>query len=298
MLLPRVVLVNAKKILSTDGTIDSRRVRRAMEAGLAALADASDPAESLETIFLPGDRIGLKVNTIAGPRMSTPPETSLPLAQLLLESPLRPKSVIIWDRTNRELREAGYRPDPSSAGLSILGTDTEGVGYERELTAHKNIGSLFSTILSRHVSSSVSLAVLKDHGLAGVTAGLKNYFGAVHNPNKYHDSGCDPFVAELFEADAIRLRHRLTILDALSVQFHRGPSHHPRWAAKREAFILSRDPVAADSVGWMIIEQLRAGAGLPSLEEEGREPSYLRTAETMGLGVSRRDGIRLVELEA
>lgn len=293
----RVVVVTARGALSAGGAFDPNRIRRAMEAGLKALTGAPRPEDALESLALGKDNVGIKINTIAGPSLSTRPETSLPLARLLLECRPGPRQVIVWDRTNRELREAGYALNLASAGPRVLGTDTSGFGYERELTSHMSIGSLFSTVLSRAVSSSISLAVLKDHGLAGVTAGMKNYFGAVHNPNKYHDSGCDPFVAELFDTETVKSRHRLTILDALVVQFHRGPSHHPRWARRMETLVFSRDPVAADSVGHEIIERLRAAAGLPSLKEEGREPFYLRTAERMGLGAARRERIRLLELE-
>ncbi len=294
----KVVLVRVMNVLSADGAIDSRRLRRAFEIGLQTLTAAADIEDALEILFRPNEKIGIKINTIAGLPLSTRPETSLPLAELLLQSRLRPKSVVVWDRTNRELREAGYRLNLSLPGPRILGTDTDGFGYEEDLVSHKNIGSLFSKVLTRNVSSSISLAVLKDHGLAGVTAGMKNYFGAVHNPNKYHDSGCDPYVAELFDTPEIKSRHRLTVLDALLVQFHRGPSHHARWTERAQTLVFSRDPVAADSIGRQIIERARARAGLPSLKEEGREPLYLNTAETMGLGTARSDRIRLIESEA
>ena len=61
---------------------------------------------------------------------------------------------------------------------------------------------------------------------------MKNYFGAIHNPNKYHDAHCDPHVAEVFDAPPVRSRHRLTVLDALLVQFHKGPAYHPQWAGE------------------------------------------------------------------
>jgi hypothetical protein len=76
----------------------------------------------------------------------------------------------------------------------------------------------------------------------------------------------------------------LTVIDALAVQYHKGPSYHARWAARPGTLIFSRDPVAADSAGWKLIEELRAAAGLPTLAAEGREPTYLRTAERLGLG--------------
>jgi hypothetical protein len=53
--------------------------------------------------------------------------------------------------------------------------------------------------------------------------------------------------------------------------------------------------VAADAVGWTIIERLRAEAGLPTLADEGRAPSYLATAEKMGLGRADPAGIETVE---
>jgi uncharacterized protein (DUF362 family) len=183
------------------------------------------------------------------------------------------------------------------AGIRVIGTDSNGVGYDRTLTAYLNIGSLFSAIFSRTITASVSLAVLKDHGLAGVTGGMKNYFGAIHNPNKYHDNNCDPFIAELFGTPMIRNKHRLSILDALKVQYHRGPSSHPRWAENYGALIFSEDAVAADTVGWHIIEKLRAKKGLPSLEEEQRSPKYLQTAEKMGLGFSHLKNIHIIEVE-
>ncbi len=124
---------------------------------------------------------------------------------------------------------------------------------------------------------------------------MKNYFGAIHNPNKYHDTNCNPFVAELFDTDPIKKKHRLSIIDAVIVQYHRGPSYHSKWAEKHESFIFSLDPVAADTVGWKIIEELRSWKGLPSLKEENREPAYLRTAQTMGLGQARLRKIQILE---
>jgi uncharacterized protein (DUF362 family) len=139
--------------------------------------------------------------------------------------------------------------------------------------------------------------VLKDHGLAGVTAGMKNYFGAIHNPNKYHDFNCDPFVAEIFDHRLIKSKHRLSILDAMTIQYHRGPSYHATWAENYNALIFSLDPVAADRVGWNIIEILRAKNGLPSLKEEKRPPMYLETAGKMGLGESNLNKIQILEEE-
>jgi hypothetical protein len=93
----------------------------------------------------------------------------------------------------------------------------------------------------------------------------------------------------------IKTKHRLTILDALVVQYHRGPSYHARWAEKLESLIFSLDPVAADFIGWQIIERLRKAQGLPTLAEDNREPLYIRTASRMGLGRAALNDIQLIE---
>lgn len=246
-------------------------------------------------IFLPHERIGIKINTIGGRNISTRPETSMALADRLHRS-VSPREMIIWDRSNRELKDAGYRLNTGS-GLKIFGTDSTGAGYEHNLFARGQVGSLFSTIQTTAVQSSISLAILKDHGLAGITAGMKNYFGAVHNPNKYHDNNCDPFIPEVFSCSPVQNKHRLTVIDALVVQYHRGPSYHARWAEPYGALLFGVDPVATDAVGHSLIEKLRAKRGLPTLAEENRPPLYLKTASGMGLGQSELSEISLLEDE-
>ncbi len=290
----KVVRVRGRGVFRTEGEINPAIIQRMVERGIQRLTGQSSAAAGFGALFRPSDRVGIKINTIAGRRLTTSPEVSLPLSRMLIQSGLAEKNIVVWDRTNSELKEAGYKLQVGG-GLRIFGTDAAGAGYTYEPLIHLNIGSLFSTIQSDFVTASISLAVLKDHGLAGITAGMKNYFGAIHNPNKYHDSGCNPFVAELFDMPLIKTKHRLTILDALIVQYNKGPSFHSRWADRYESMIFSHDPVAADFIGWQIIERLRKAHGLPSLAEEGREPLYIRTAAQMDLGRAAMADIQLIE---
>jgi uncharacterized protein (DUF362 family) len=293
----KVVIIFSPKVLSPTGIPDPAVILRMYRKGLELLTGASRPEEALKLWFKPQDRIGLKINTIARRALSTRPETSVPLALWLGQNLGGEDKIIIWDRSNEELKDAGYKLSTSPGSLKIFGTDSRGVGYTAEPIVHRNIGSLFSRIQTDLIDASISLAILKDHGIAGVTAGMKNYFGAIHNPNKYHDSHCNPYIAELFETDLIQGKHRLSILDALKVQYHRGPSYHPQWAEDYKKLIFSTDPVAADSIGWKIIEELRAKKGLPSLQEENRAPLYLFTAEKMGLGQAKLENIKIIEEE-
>jgi len=290
-------MIKGTRVFRSAGELDPAPIEEMVSLGIRHLTGTKDTGEGVAGLFGRDDRLAIKVNTIGGREISTRPELSLTFAEVLIKNGLPAKNIVIWDRTNRELREAGYRLSDSPAGLKVLATDTSGAGYESEIFSHRSIGSLFSTIQTRFATASVSLAVLKDHGLAGVTAGMKNYFGAIHNPNKYHDSRCDPFIAELFESKPVRDKHKFSLLDALVVQYHRGPSFHSRWAERSGTLIFSFDPVAADAVGWRMIEELRAKKGLPSLREEGREPGYLSTAEKLGLGRAAQGSIEVVQDE-
>jgi uncharacterized protein (DUF362 family) len=293
-----VVIVWGKNLLSPDNEFNGKTVSRMYETGLFALTGQTNWNDCLHSFLPAKDKIGIKVNTIGGIRISTRPNIALSLAHILSENRAEERRVIVWDRTNRELLDAGYKLNWNRGDVKVFGTDTRGIGYKKDLISHLNIGSLFSAIQSDQIASSISLAILKDHGLAGVTAGMKNYFGTIHNPNKYHDTNCDPYVAEVFDTSPIKKKHRLTILDGLIVQYHRGPSYHSRWAEKQGMMIFSFDPVAADMVGWQVIEKLRAKKGLPALSEEDREPKYLRTAEKMGLGVADIEKITIKEMMA
>ncbi len=293
----KVVIITGKNIFSPDNDVSDKILVHMYTKGIRALTGLPKLKDCFRSFLPVRNTIGIKINTIGGKGISTRPNVALCLAQTVSENHGEVGDIIIWDRTNRELREAGYKLNRNGEGIRVFGTDTQGIGYNRNLVSHHNIGSLFSSIQADQVTSSISLAILKDHGLAGVTAGMKNYFGAIHNPNKYHDTNCDPYVAEVFDTSLIKNNHRLTILDALIVQYHRGPSFHSRWAEKQGMLIFSFDPVAADTIGWQIIEKLRAKKGLPSLDEEDRTPRYLKTAEKMGLGIADLDKINIEEVE-
>jgi uncharacterized protein (DUF362 family) len=293
----KVIAVKGKGVINPRGEIDQTKLDRMFKQGFQLLTDQQDMRSSYNFVFTETDRIGVKINTLGGKMISTKPKTAEALASLLSDGGCHPDNIVIWDRTNHELKESGHRLNMNRSGIKVFGSDSQNVGYSTSLVDHLNIGSLFSNIQAEMISSSISLAILKDHGLAGVTAGMKNYFGAIHNPNKYHDTNCDPYIAELMDSNPIKNKHKLSILDCLTVQYHLGPSFHAKWASREEMLIFSFDPVAADFIGWQTIEKLRSKKGLPSLREEKREPFYLKTAEIMGLGKATSEAIEVIEEE-
>jgi uncharacterized protein (DUF362 family) len=148
-----------------------------------------------------------------------------------------------------------------------------------------SIGSCFSKIASSLCTAIVNVPVLKDHDLAGVSIGMKNFFGIIHNPNKYHDSNCNPYVADLNSHPFIKDKLRLIVCDALKAQYHGGPAFKPQWTWDFRGMLIGTDPVALDRVGAQIIEKKRKEVNMSSLKDAGREPKYIQTAARLGLGV-------------
>jgi uncharacterized protein (DUF362 family) len=226
--------------------------------------------------------------------MSTHPHLVNAIAKGLRLADVPDERIIIWDRTNRDLTRAGFIINVRGRGVKCFGTDV--VGYDEEPQIRGSIGSCFSQILSSYCTALINVPVLKDHDLAGVTLSLKNFYGGIHNPNKYHDNNCDPYIADLNTHPFIKNRVRLVLCDGIEAQYNGGPGFKPRWRWNFSGLIMSLDPVAADSVGARIIERKRKEMGFPSLGGAKRPPKYIATAAKKGLGVDDLSKIELLEL--
>jgi uncharacterized protein (DUF362 family) len=266
-----------------DGKVDSGAYRRLLEIGLIALSGAANLKSALAGI-LPGGVVGFKTSCLARKFNSTPVALVDALTRMLIDGGFDANDLIVWERTSRELADAGFVLNASSQGVRFLGTDANGIGYAREFSTSGEVSSLVSRIMTDMVQHSVNLAVLKDHSVAGLSGGLKNMYGAIHNPNKFHANCCDPYCAHVNNLEPIRDKHRLTIIDAVRVQYDGGPGYMAQFMATFGALVISRDPVAADRVGLEILEKLRKDHGRPPLAQVGREVKYLKTAKAIGLG--------------
>jgi uncharacterized protein (DUF362 family) len=172
------------------------------------------------------------------------------------------------------------------------------LGYEDNLAVYGSVGSRLSRTLTRICDAVINLPVLKDHSITGVTIALKCMFGAIHNPNKYHLSVGDPYVADAYMLPPIRQKVRLTICDATTALYEGGPSYMPQWTWAYNGLIVGLDPVAVDYTGWWIIEKKRAEVGMKSLKEVHREPRYIATAADAQhrLGTNDPNRIELIEV--
>ncbi|TKJ40461.1 hypothetical protein CEE37_09100 [candidate division LCP-89 bacterium B3_LCP] len=287
---PRVSLVRDPGCFNGD-RIDRRRVGELLDKLLRVQFDVADPVDVFRRYFTPGERIGIKVNCLSGRRMSTHVELVDKIVERLISADIPAEDIIIWDRMNEDLRRGGFELRSPGEAVACAGCDV--LGYESKITVHRSIGSLFTKAVTRLCTAQINVPVLKDHGIVGVTIGMKNFFGAIHNPNKYHPNRGDPYVADLYSHPDIGGKVRMTIVDALEVQPEGGPPYQPEWVEKYGGLLTGNDPVALDRVGWDIIEKRRNQRGLPSLKEANREPTYIHTAADLNLGVDDLSAINI-----
>ncbi len=280
---PRVVIARDDALIG--GRIDDHAelLRKLLDAAVQKVTDAPDAATAWRSLFRPTDRVGIKVNTLG---LATHPAVVEAVSAGLVGAGVPAENIIVWDRFDSELEQARFKLNKTGRHVQCRGTDSEryGSGYQREVETRGSIGSCYSRIVAEEVSALICLPVLKDHNLAGASLGMKNFYGAIHNPNKYHDQNCDPYVADVVAHRFIAPKWRLTVCDGTRAQYHAGPARHPGFAWPFGGLIVGADFVATDAVAADLLDAQRRAKGLKSLAEDNRPPKYIATAAAMGLG--------------
>ena len=292
----RVVIVRSDS-LAQAGSPDQAIVKRMLDAAVPQALGVASADAAWRMLFEPNDTVGIKVNCIA-PRIPSSPQLAYAIADSLTAAGVPAEQIIIWDREDRELAASGYTINADGPGVRCYGTKP-GVGYGKELVRARSVGVRLSKIISRQCTATVNVPVLKDHNIAGLSLGLKNYFGAIPNPNKFHGNNCDPYVADLYMAPQIRKKNKLVICDVINALYEGGPTNYsPRYAWRYNGLIIGVDPVAVDQIGLMLLEDKRASEGLPPLASVGRSAKYVATAADPDhrLGVNELEKIRVIEI--
>lgn len=288
----RVAVVRRPDAVARDGQVRAALVKKMVFKAVAQTVGVTSPAQAFASLFSKNDVVGIKVNCLAGKRMSTRPEVALALADGLRLAGVKPGNIVIWERSSRELERAGYQLQKDNFAPRVIGTDGN---YDKQPIDAGSVGGCLTRIVSSMCTRQINVPVLKDHDLAGVSLGMKNYFGAIHNPNKYHDNQCAPYVADLAAYPLLKKQTALVVCDALFAQCHGGPAYVAEYCRPYGAIIASTDQVAADAVGSQLLEKMRHTRGLPTLVEAGRPPRWLAQAAQRGLGVADSKQILLIE---
>jgi uncharacterized protein (DUF362 family) len=305
----RVVIARDNDVIDDNFKVDQNVVRKMLDDAVTRLADTKPASAAWRKYFRSDDIVGIKVNTLSGKWMSSHPEVVAAIVDGLRSAGVKEKNIIIWDKDDRELKEAGFEINRKSSNDPRCFGTSPAVGYESDIKMHKMYNSIASRLsrIATFCTAFVNVPVLKHHTMAGVTLSLKNWFGAINNPNKYHfDTNNERMVAAckyipdlnsiLFSTSSLGKRQPLIICDGIMSQYDMGPGYRPDKTWNYSGLIVSTDSVALDRIGTQIIERKRQEVGLRSLSEVGREPEYISIAadQSHRLGTDDPSEIELI----
>ncbi|MFC1729131.1 DUF362 domain-containing protein [candidate division KSB1 bacterium] len=144
----RVVSAAADDMLRGE-SYNPDTVRRAFEAGLKELTDENSPENAWSSLFSPDDVVGIKMNCVGAPRISSSQASIDQTIEGLKSAGVKENNIILWDHTDGSFRRTGMQVNRSSSGVRIHGTsDVSGVrvpwveGYDRDVYLSLEDGTL------------------------------------------------------------------------------------------------------------------------------------------------------------
>jgi uncharacterized protein (DUF362 family) len=306
----RVVVATRSKLIDSSDRINREVVRATVDEVLMALTNKPSTRDAWLHIF-PNlhstDVVGLKVNSI-NKNLPSHPEVAYSIAQSLVDSlDVNPNSILIWDRSDEELRKAGYTVNTTKKGIRCFGTvpklgvlnwvlrttPDSNIGYDESFEV--DLGNDTKVYLSRIVTEMcdylINVPVVKTSRSAGLTLSMKNHFGSISRPQSCHDGGGDPYIGNLNNVSHIKAKAKLFVCDALFGIYKGGPFGPPQWI--NHQLFAATDPVALDFTGMGIIDKKRRENNVTPLAEE---VTFFRTAVKLKLGTNDPKQIEKVNI--
>lgn len=278
----RVVKYQSRKLVR-GRTVHQQMLTDAFAVTLTnTVPNAQNPVQAWQSLLQPSDVVGIKFNRSAQDALGTTPT----MAATIIES----------------LISAGFAADrlvcieaPEETRIAF-GTARPRPGYTEAVHDFGSGADQLSAVLDQ-VTAIINVPFLKTHNIAGITCALKNLsHGLVKHPARYHSNGCAPYIADIVALDPIRSKLRLCVVDALRMVFDKGPSATAETIADEGIILASTDPVAIDSIGLALIDNVRAERRLPRIAETSANLEYLANAHKKGLGIAVPHGIDVVTL--
>jgi uncharacterized protein (DUF362 family) len=264
--------------------LSTTAIYQMLDTAITQLTGLDNAYQAWATLFDPGERIAIKVNTIQGNMVRTHLPLVLAVAEHLQEIGIPSEQIVIYDRSTRELQGAGYPVNRDGPGVRCYGTD--GAYTEGWLLLGDPV-RLSDILLD--CDALINIPLLKLHrGGAGITFAMKNHYGTFDRPQNYHGSRMARGIAELNSLLPIRERSRLLIGDALRV-VTAGRSQ----SIQGNSIYMSFDPVALDTIGLQDILNVLTEEHMDTRSTEANTRPWLIHATELGLGT---DDIAHIEL--
>lgn len=320
----RVIQVNHQNCV-IENKIDEKAAYDMISKGMLELTGESILKNAWLKFVNPSDRIGLKVNPVAGPTLSTSVEVTKAIIEQLLESGVPSENIIIWDRREEQLFEAGFTKE-RFPGIKIVGTergengsmyDADGKLYGEKMIdkdwyywadceekydsatipymVNEGKYSYFSKIVTQMVDKIINVPILKNAG-SSITLSLKNLaYGSVTNTGRLHKQLWAETTAEVCAFPPLRDKVVLNIVDGIKGCFNGGPGANPQFFTDYKTILIGTDPVAVDRIGYDIVINKRIAENIQK-EDSPRGKIFMELADKLGLGISDLSKITLLKI--
>jgi len=274
----RVIMAHGERVF-VSGYANRRVLREMMEASVCELTEQPNFVKALRSLFKKDDVIGFKFNQSAAGELGI----SGPLADVLIKI----------------FADAGFAYDKMmiielDAGQEWDRIRKVPVAWTRQKYNFNSGSDHFAKVIEQ-VTAIVNIPFLKANTVAGMSGCLKNLaYGLLKHPAKFHKNGADPYIADICAMPLVRDKLRLNIVNALKLAIRSDlPVLDNRSILTYGKTLVSRDMVAADSVGLEILDTERKHLNLPPLAHAGGYLPQLISANRRGLGVYHPDLIEL-----
>ena len=283
----RVVRTRSDSVWQGD-KLDSAVLSQMLDGLIMQLTDLSPANKAWRALFDPTEKIAIKVNTILGSITGTHVPLVLAVAERLQASGIPAENIVIYDRNTYELQIAGYPLNDKNPGVQCVATDDLYSGDWKVV----NVPVKLSQILL-DCDALINIPILKQHGMAGISFAMKNHYGTIDKPSRFHSgANIQRGLAEINALPPIKDRTRLIIGDALQVVL--GNS----WAAaeKGNALLMSFDPVAHDTIGLEMFKEVISAKGRSTKPYEDLANPWLANGAQLGLGTNDLNHMELIEV--
>jgi uncharacterized protein (DUF362 family) len=300
----KVAKVTKANTMQPNGLWPTESAARVMlERVMSDLTGKSDLGEAFAKFVHKDDKVAIKPNGIAGQKgatMATNRELILEVVRGVMAAGVPASNIMIYEQYPSFLEGTRIWDRIKGPDAALPAGIKTAVHENKDATMPNLVVTGIGTKFVRPLTEStavINLGLIKDHSLCGYTGALKNItHGSTINPHAFHAHNASPQIAELYAQDIVKSRVRLHIMDGFKLIYDGGPlDKNKKRRVLHEALYATTDPVAMDVLGWGIIEQHRKDNGLPTLKDAGREPSYIRIASELGLGIYDKNRITLRE---
>ena len=302
-----VVEVLAEKVWQDD-RINEDAVGDMLDQGMMKLTGRETAKEAWRDFVLPDHIVGIKINPLAGTKLSTHSVIVDKIVDGLFSAGVLRKQIIIWDRFEAHLLNAGYPIKTDEGDVRTLASNLPNIGYDDTVfyetekdsitrREKESTRSLYSRIITEMVDVVINVPVLKHHDMSGISGCLKNMaFGSVDNTQRFHGRPlyCNPAIGEIYENKVIKEKVVLNIVDGLLASYDHGPTYHADSSWQYGGMFLSTDPVILDVLILQTVNQKREEMGLSSMSKYA---NHITSASGLGLGNNTLDQVNLQKIE-